>query len=83
MARDPSSIPGLARSTGEGKGYPLQYAGLENSMDYPVHGVSKQLSDFYFHFSFKLGPGDKEQIDFLFYCIHLHQFNLKTLFSHL
>ena len=27
-------IPGLARSTGEGKGYPLQCSGLENSMDY-------------------------------------------------
>ena len=27
-------IPGLGRSTGEGKGYPLQYSGLENSMDY-------------------------------------------------
>ena len=26
------SIPGLARSPGEGKGYPLQYSGLENSM---------------------------------------------------
>ena len=28
------SIPGLGRSPGEGKGYPLQYSGLENSMDY-------------------------------------------------
>ena len=28
-------IPGLGRSPGEGKGYPLQYSGLENSMDYP------------------------------------------------
>ena len=26
-------IPGLARSSGEGKGYPLQYSGLENSID--------------------------------------------------
>ena len=26
------SIPGLGRSPGEGKGYPLQYSGLENSM---------------------------------------------------
>ena len=30
---DLGSIPGLGRSPGEGKGYPLQYAGLENSMD--------------------------------------------------
>ena len=32
-AGDPGSIPGLGRSPGEGKGYPLQYFGLENSMD--------------------------------------------------
>ena len=34
-------IPGLGRSPGEGNGYPLQYCGLENSMDYIVHGVAK------------------------------------------
>ena len=33
--------PGLGRSPGEGKGYPLQYSGLENSMDCMVHEVSK------------------------------------------
>ena len=32
---DCSLIPGLGRSPGEGKGYPLQYSGLENSMDSP------------------------------------------------
>ena len=31
--RDPGWIPGLGRSPGEGKGYPFQYSGLENSMD--------------------------------------------------
>ena len=31
-AGDPGSIPGLGRSPGEGKGYPLQYSGLENSV---------------------------------------------------
>ena len=31
-------IPGLGRSPGEGKGYSLQYAGLENSMDRIVWG---------------------------------------------
>ena len=31
-------IPGLGRSPGEGKGYSLQYSGLENSMDYTVRG---------------------------------------------
>ena len=30
---DLGSIPGLGRSPGEGKGYPIQYSGLENSMD--------------------------------------------------
>ena len=30
---DLALIPGLGRSPGEGKGYPLQYSGLENSMD--------------------------------------------------
>ena len=40
-AGDLGSIPGLRRSPGEGKGSPLQYAGLENSMDYIVHGVVK------------------------------------------
>ena len=34
-------IPGLGRSPGEGKGYLLQYSGLENSMDTIVHGVTK------------------------------------------
>ena len=36
----------------QGKDYPLQYSGLENSMDYIVHGVAKswtQLSDFRIH----------------------------------
>ena len=39
---DLGSIPGLGRSPGEGKGYPLQYSGLENSMDCIVHGVAKR-----------------------------------------
>ena len=33
--------PGFGRSPGEGKGYPLQYSGLENSMGAIVHGVAK------------------------------------------
>ena len=39
---DPSSIPGLGRSPGEGKGYPLQYSGLENTMGCIVHRVAKR-----------------------------------------
>ena len=38
-------IPGLGRSLGEGKGYPLQYSGLENSMGLPKSWT--QLSDFH------------------------------------
>ena len=40
-AGDPGLIPGLGRSPGEGKGYPLHYSGLENSMDYTVYGIAK------------------------------------------
>ena len=43
-------IPGLRRPPGEGKGYPLQYSGLENFMDCIVHRVMKsrtRLSDFH------------------------------------
>ena len=40
-AGDPGSIPGLGRLPGEGKGYPLQYSGLENSRGQIVHGVAK------------------------------------------
>ena len=46
-------ILGLGRSPGEGKCYPLQYSGVENSMDYIVPGVAKswtRLSDCRFHF---------------------------------
>ena len=55
MQVDLGSIPGLGRFPGEGKGYPLQYSGLENSMDSILHGVTKsrtRLSDF--HISIKL-----------------------------
>ena len=38
---DLGSIPGLGRSPGEGNRYPLQYSGLENSMDCVVHEVAK------------------------------------------
>ena len=51
-AGDLGLIPGLGRSPGEGKGYPLQYSGLENSRDSIVHGVSKsrtRLSNFHTH----------------------------------
>ena len=51
-AGDLGSIPGLGRSPEEGKRYPLQYSGLDNSMGCVVHGVTKsqtRLSDFHFY----------------------------------
>ena len=48
---DLGSIPRLGRSSGEGNSYPLQYSGLENSMNCIVHGVAKsqtQLDGFHF-----------------------------------
>ena len=55
-AGDMGLIPGLGRSPGEGNDYPLQYSGLENSMDRgtwqaTVHGVTKnwtRLSNFHY-----------------------------------
>ena len=44
-------IPGLGRSPGEGQGYPLQYSGLESSMECIVCEVAKSpipVSDFHF-----------------------------------
>ena len=48
---DVGLIPGLGRSPGEGKGYLLQYSGLENTTDCTAHGVTKsqaRLSNFHF-----------------------------------
>ena len=50
-AGDLGLIPRLGRSPGEGNGYPLQYSGLESSMNGVAHGVAKsrtRLSDFHF-----------------------------------
>ena len=44
-AGDLSLTPGSGRSSGEGKGSPLQYSGLENSMDCIVHGITKSWSE--------------------------------------
>ena len=52
-AGDLGLIPESGRSLGEGKDYPFQYSGLENSMEYIVHGVAKsqtRLSDFFIIF---------------------------------
>ena len=57
-AGDLGLIPGLGRSPGKGKGYPLQYSGLENSTGCIVHGIAKnrtRLTDFH-----SGGSGGKE-----------------------
>ena len=41
QCRRPGFDPWVGKIPGEGKGYPLQYSGLENSMDCIVHGVAK------------------------------------------
>ena len=52
-AGDPGSIPGSGRPTGEGKDYPLQYSGLENSMDCIVHGVTdSDMTATFTHFTY-------------------------------
>ena len=53
-AGDLGSIPGLGRSPGEGKGYPLQNSGLENPIDYSPWGrkESDMTERLHFHFSF-------------------------------
>ena len=56
------SIPGLGRSPGEGRGFTLQYSGLENSKDCIVHVIAKsqtRLSDF--HFQRWKGIEEKEE----------------------
>jgi len=68
---------GWEDSPGEGKGYPLRYSGLENSIDCIVYGVAKswtRLSDFHFHFS----GYDKYRIlsRYLFYTCMSHDFYL-------
>ena len=56
-AGDLGLIPGFGRSPGERNSYPLQFSGLDNSMDCIVHRVAKsrtRLSNFHFHLFLKL-----------------------------
>ena len=63
-AGDLGSIPGLGRSPGEGKGYPLQYSGLENSMGPIVHGVAKSQTGFCdYHFTSSSIPGWEDPLE--------------------
>ena len=64
-AGDLDSIPGLGRSPGEEKSYPLQYSGLENSMDCVIDSVRKEADGterISFHFTYILwGAKDNMQ----------------------
>ena len=81
-AGDLGLIPGLKRSPGEGNGYPFQYSGLENSMDYSPWGrkelVTTDRLSLHFHrlgFSI-LQPAKAVNTDYFpalkycCYCIH-------------
>ena len=60
---DLGSISGLGRSAGEGKGYPLQDSGLENSMDCVVPGEVKsrtRLSHFHFHCPYAMDTNESK-----------------------
>ena len=63
-AGDLGSIPGLEKSPGERKGYPLQYPGLENSMDYISpwgHKESDKTKQLSLHFASAGGQKDWER----------------------
>ena len=95
-SEDLGSIPGLGRSSGEGKGYALQHSSLENSLDCIVHGAAKswtQLSDFHFHFQLhdlvaqKKPQGKEDGSTLLAWFLaagghHFHHFILQSQISH-
>ena len=81
-AGDLGLIHGLGRSSGEGKGYPLQYSGLRNSMDSTVHGLTKSqtwLSKFPFSFRqiFGINHLDKD-LDYLVHRTGKVQFSFQS-----
>ena len=54
---DLSLIPGLGRSPAEEKGYPLQYSGLENSLECIVHCVTKSQTRLSLSYVPSMGQG--------------------------
>ena len=68
-AGDLGSIPRLGRSPGERKGYPLQYSGLENSMDCIVHGIAKSRTRQQIVFSLSLATSSQMLLIFLKFVI--------------
>jgi len=78
---DLGSIPGLGRSPGEGKGYPLWYSGLESSMDCMVHGVTKRLSLHFTILSFLATLQPHLPFAFLEHVVHAHVSDLCSWLS--
>ena len=65
-AGDQGSIPGWGRSPGEGKGYPLQYSGLENSSPWGLKELDMtEWLSLSLHFKQVEGPGEVWKADFL------------------
>ena len=79
-AGDLGSIPGSKRSSGEGNVYPLQYSGLENSMDRvawqaTVHGIVKsqtQLSNFFSFLLRTIVNNSVELLAHVLWCLCVH-----------
>ena len=82
---DLGSIPGSGRSLGEGKGYQLQYSGLEDSMDYTVHQVTRsqtRLSDFLFMISSSIpDPESKKILALIYLCFKTIWYLIETFYS--
>ena len=84
---DLGSVPGLGRSLGEGKGYPLHHSGLENTMGCTVHEVKKsqtQLSNFHFHLANTIvisAPEERFTASTAKFC-RTHPYNRQNVDSH-
>ena len=72
------SVPRLRRSSGEGKGYPLQNSGLKNSMDCIVHGVAKSLTE-----QLSLHVNHYKTLFMKYSILFLHPFLMLSLWSNL
>ena len=68
-AGDLDLISGLGRSPGEGKGYPLQYSSLENSVDCMIHGVAKNQLSFFTFITINTFPHHASLFDLNFSCM--------------
>ena len=60
-AGDLGLIPGLGRSPGEGNSDPLQYSGLEKSMDCIAHRVAKYINTYVYMYWYIHTHGDREK----------------------